>query len=42
MQRLAYQFAEAAPMLIAFGPIAGMTAILAAWLASFRRAPIAA
>ena len=39
MQRLAYQIAEAAPMLIAFGPVAGIACIITAWLASLRAGP---
>jgi hypothetical protein len=42
VQRLAFQLAEAAPLLIAFGPIAGLACILTAWLAGLRTAPAAA
>ncbi len=42
MQRLAYQLAEATPLLIAFGPVAGIACLVTAWLARLRAVPAAA
>lgn len=42
MQRLFYQIAEAAPLLIALGPIAGIACLVTAWLAGLRRTPATA
>jgi hypothetical protein len=41
MARLAFRIAEAAPTLVAYGPVAGLACLLATWLAALRLAPAA-